>query len=78
MCYVTDVHQQSACSGVVQGLHGWDILRACDAVKKAAREKGFEAGIKAATAIHKRASRVSFRQILLRLYELQLSVVFAL
>ena len=43
----------------VQGLHGWDILRACNAVKKAAQDKGFEAGVKAAAAIHKRASRVS-------------------
>lgn len=55
----------------MQGLHGWDILRACDAVKTAAREKGSEAGVKAATAIHKRASRVSFCQICLRLYGLQ-------
>lgn len=44
----------------LQGAHGWDILRACNAVKKAAQDKGFQAGVKASAAIHKRASRVSF------------------
>jgi len=33
-------------------------LRACNAVKRDAEAQDFEAGIKAAAAIHKRASRV--------------------
>lgn len=41
-----------------QGSQGWDVLRACNAVKKVAEAEGFEAGVKAAAAIHKRASRV--------------------
>jgi len=43
----------------LQGSQGWDVLRACNAVKKDAQAEGFEAGVKAAAAIHKRASRVS-------------------
>lgn len=42
----------------LQGQQGWDVLRACNAVKKEAQAEGFEAGVKAAAAIHKRASRV--------------------
>lgn len=46
----------------LQGVQGWDVLRACNSVKKAAQAEGFEAGAKAAAAIHKRASRVSTAQ----------------
>ena len=49
--------EQDICT--LQGVHGWDVLRACNAVKKAAQDSAFEAGVKAAAAIHKRASRVS-------------------
>ena len=43
----------------MQGQYGWDILKAANAVKKAAQAEDDEAGAKAAAAIHKRASKVS-------------------
>ena len=49
----------SAQVSLVQGQYGWDVLRAANAVKKAAQAEGHEAGVKAANAVHKRASRVS-------------------
>ena len=45
----------------LQGGKGWDVLEACNAVKKAAQASNDTAALKAAAAVHKRAVKVKHR-----------------